>query len=150
MTGPRAQLRRGRGERGASVLEFALIVSFIIVPLIFGIIQYGYHYWALETAAATAREAARAAVVGTDWDCTAQRAADLAQGPAVGDTAPQVSLTYDTPDGTARVGALATVTVSFDSLDLGFLPIPDGGRVTETGTARVEIVRSRNPLPCRD
>lgn len=152
MSSPRRVVsrRRSRQARGASAVEFALVFTLVVLPLIFGIIQYGYHYWSLETAAAAAREAARAAAVGTDWDCTSDRAAAIASRPAVGDDAPVVTRSYDTPDGQPRVGALVTVTVTFDSLDVGFLPVPDDGRITESSRARVEVLRPDQPLPCAE
>ncbi len=133
------------GERGAAALEFGLVFP-IVVLVIFGIIQYGYHFWSLHTAAATAREAARMLIVGSDWGCTQTYAQDFASSPAVGTTPPEVTRAYHAEDGTPqpapRVGSMVTVTVSFQSLDLGmpFLPLPNGGKVTQTATARIESV----------
>jgi hypothetical protein len=137
-------VRRGE-ERGAAALEFGLVFPLVIM-VIFGIIQYGYHFWSLHTAAATAREAARMLIVGTDWGCTQTYARDFADGPAVGGTAPEVTREYHAEDGTSQpapvVGSMVTVTVGFESLDIGlpFLPLPDAGRVSQSATARIENV----------
>ena len=59
-----ARTSRGpRGERGSAALEFGLVAP-VIFLLIFGIIQYGYLFWALQTSAATAREVWRREVMG--------------------------------------------------------------------------------------
>ena len=53
---------------------------------------------------------------------------------------------YHDASGAAQAGpvqgSLVTVTVSFQSLHIGlpFLPVPDGGRVEESATARIEAV----------
>lgn len=146
-------MRRARAqERGAAALEFALVAP-VILLFIFGIIQYGYLFWSLETASATAREAARQLIVGTDVHCVKDQAAGQASQPAVGAVPPQVDIAYTDPDGAAApapvVGGLVTVTVRFSSLDLHLplLPVPDGGTVTGDGSARVENLPAV-PLTC--
>ncbi len=145
-------VRGRRTEGGAAALEFALVAP-VILLFIFGIIQYGYLFWSLETASATAREAARQLIVGTDQQCVKDQAAGQAAQPAVGATPPQVAVAYTDPDGAASaspvVGGLVTVTVSFESLDLHLplLPVPDGGTVSGDGSARVENIPAV-PLAC--
>jgi Flp pilus assembly protein TadG len=135
--------RGDRGDRGAAALEFGLVLP-VVMLVIFGIIQYGYLFWSLETGAAAAREAARRLIVGADWGCTQAEAVQGASGPAIGSTTPVVTRRYHTEGGATQaapvVGSLVTVTVSFQSLDLGmpFLPLPNGGVVTETGVGRIE------------
>jgi Flp pilus assembly protein TadG len=139
---------RNRGERGAAALEFGLVLP-VVMLAIFGIIQYGYHFWSLETAAATAREAARRLVVGSDWTCTQAEAVAQASGPAVGSGQATVTRRYHTEGGTTQsspvVGSLVTVTVSFQSLDMGLpiLPLPNSGQVTQSATGRIEAVPPR-------
>ena len=135
-----------RDDRGSTVVEFALVMP-IVLTLLMAIVQYGYHYWALETAAATAREAARRLVVGTDPACTVDLARDHAAAPGVGSTAPTVTYAFDSGLARGQRGDLVTVTVSFQSLDIGLLPLPGGGVVTETASNRVENV-PEDPLPC--
>lgn len=135
-----------RREEGAAAVEFALCVPLVLL-VILGVIQYGYQYWSLETASATAREAARRMSVGTDWTCTQQEAVDHASMPAVGATAPQVSLQYENLTNTAVRGDLLTVTVRFQSLNMGLLPVPDGGAIEQSATSRVENIPI-DPLLC--
>lgn len=142
----------GHDERGAAALEFGLVVP-VILMLVFGIIQYGFMYWSLQTAAATAREAARSLIVGTTETCTLDRAEQLADNPAVGGGSPVAVARYFGTDGTATTGpvegGLVEVEVSLTTLDLNmpFLPLPDGGNVVQTAEARVENVPPV-PLPC--
>ena len=42
---------------------------------------------------------------------------------------------------------MVTVTIRVESLDMGILPVPDGGVVEQSATSRVENVPS-DPLPC--
>jgi Flp pilus assembly protein TadG len=141
-----------RPEGGAVILEFAL-VSIVMLAVMFGVLQYGYLYWSLSTASATAREAARSLSVGVDWTCVQERTIAAARSPSVGDDDPLVTRAYTTDGGVAEagpvVGSLVTVTVSFPTLDLNlpFLPMPDAGVVSQSATARIENVPSA-ALPC--
>jgi Flp pilus assembly protein TadG len=145
--------RRGaRGEGGAAALEFGIVAPFVLM-FIFGIIQYGYLYWALETASASAREAARQLIVGTDVPCVKDQAVAKASMPAVGSVAPAADVVFHDTSGAVSagpvLGGLVTVTVSFQSLDLNlpFLPVPDGGTVSQHQSGRVENVPAV-PLSC--
>jgi Flp pilus assembly protein TadG len=143
---------RHHREDGAAALEFGLVAP-VIFMLIFGIIQYGYLFWSLQTAAATAREATRQLIVGTEEACTLANAVKMAAGPAIGNTAPTATPVYRDANGTvvgAPVeGGTVSVAVSFETLDMGlpFLPVPDGGHVTQEVTNRVENVPAV-PLTC--
>lgn len=137
---------RRRDEQGSTIVEFALVLPLVLM-FVFGIIQYGYQYWALETSAAAAREAARRLIVGTDPACTIADAQLHAGGPHVGAGLPTVTYAYDNPANQAARGALVTVTVRIQSLDLGFLPVPGDGLIVETATNRVENI-PLDPLEC--
>lgn len=145
MRGGRRRRVSARREDGSTLVEFALVVP-ILVAVLLGVLQYGYHYWALESAAASAREAARRMAVGTAAACTTAEAVARVQGPAVGSSAPTAQVSYVT---TRAVGNIVRVTVSFQSLDLGIpvLPLPDGGRITQVAEARIENVPSTD-LAC--
>ncbi len=131
------------------IVEFALLVPLLLF-LFLGIIQYGYQFWALETASATAREAARRLIVGTDVGCTLAEAAEHAAGPAIGKDPVQVTYLYHQQNGLPtppQRGALVTVTVRFQSLNAGLLPLPAGGVIEESATNRVENIPF-DPLDC--
>jgi Flp pilus assembly pilin Flp len=144
------RMRRTR-EDGATALEFGLIVPIIFLG-IFGIIQYGFMFWSLQTASATAREAARSLIVGTVESCTLTRATDLARNPSVGGTPTATATYYDASGAVVPApveGGLVEVEVALEtlSLNLPFLPLPDGGNVRQTAEARVENVPAV-PLAC--
>ena len=60
-------LRRGRDERGAQLVEFA-IASVVLLVLLFGIIEYGYVLSFKQGLTQAAAEGARAGAVGTTTD----------------------------------------------------------------------------------
>jgi Flp pilus assembly protein TadG len=132
--------RSGRDERGGVAVEFALVAP-ILFALLFGILQYGYHYWAIETASATAREAARRYAVGTELICTQNEAKSNADTAALG------PVTVTRTPASPKVGDVVTVTVSFQSLDMHLFPVPDDGWITQSASARVETVPA-TPLTC--
>lgn len=134
-----------RTEHGSTVVEFALVFSLLVLPVTFGIVQYGYHYWSLQTGAAAAREAARQLAVGRAWStCVLPEAQGKLNGPAIS----AVTVTTEPADlSTLEVGDTVRVDVSFSSLRLGFLPLPNSGLVTESANARVENVPAA-PLGC--
>jgi Flp pilus assembly protein TadG len=135
--------RDSRNEHGAAALEFGLVLP-LVMAVIFGMLQYGYHFWALQTAAATARETARLLVVGSDWECAQAHGVTFSDAAAVEGDAPTVTRRYHAANGDPQaapvLGSMVTVTVSFQSLDIGLYPLPDGGVVTQSATARIENV----------
>ena len=69
---PLARARRGRGERGGSLVEFALALP-ILLTIVFGIAEYGVAYNNYVSLRSGVREGARQGVVasfGTDSSCT--------------------------------------------------------------------------------
>ncbi len=133
-----------RGERGASAIEFALLAP-VVFLLLFGTLQYGYLYWSLETASAAAREGARLMAVNTQWTCAQTWVRARAGDAAVGG-APTVTINRSTATP-IPVRTLVTVTVQMPTLDLRLFPMPNGGIVTESATARVEN-KPATSLPC--
>ncbi len=126
-------------ERGASAVEFAL-VSLLLFTILFGILQYGLYFWQLQGGAAAVREAARQSAVGM-WDCDLLRSETASRVPAGGEVT--VTRTYlAAADGAAtaspETGDDVAVTVSFSTLSVGFLPMPNDGAVLSEARARVE------------
>ncbi|MDN4172853.1 TadE/TadG family type IV pilus assembly protein [Nocardioides sp. SOB77] len=110
--------RRRDADLGAVTIEFALI-ALVLFTVLFGAVQYGYHYWALSTASATARELAREVSVGNDVTACTTVAKSQASTAALGPV--QVDVAYAP---SRRLGATVTVTVSFRSLDTLPVPLP--------------------------
>ncbi len=146
----RAHLRRG--EAGAAAVEFALILP-ILVLLLFGTMQYGFYFWARSSAAAAVREGARRVSVGDYADCTAMRSfvQNEVGGARAGNavtTTRSIAKGSGNTGGATQAGDTMTVTVSFNSLDIGLIPLPLGGLVTATAVSRIESVKSPAPGAC--
>jgi hypothetical protein len=134
-----------RSDRGASAVEFAL-VSVLLFAVLFGILQYGVYFWQLQGGAAAVREAARQSAVGM-WDCTLLRTQTTSRVPAPAGGAVTVKRRYIAAAGGAattspKIGDDVEVTVSFSTLKIGFLPMPNNGLVLSAARARVETTTS--------
>jgi hypothetical protein len=124
-------------------VEFALVVP-LVLSLMLGTVQYSLYFWGRQTAAASAREAARRLAVGTDWECTQTeallRAGDAGNGAVV-------TMRYDHAGNTAVIGSLVEVTVAMSTLGPLLFPVPDRGAITEVAQSRVENIPAQ-PLGC--
>lgn len=127
------QLLRARSERGASAVEFALIVIPLFV-LLLGIIQFSLWFWAYQVGSHAAREGARVAAVDPcDVAAAEARALDRVGGAGTGFDADVT--TSATP---VKVGDSVTVNVTFTPRSIGnFFTLPD---IDKTAEARVENV----------
>lgn len=147
----RTTWRRGRGERGAAALEFAFVVPIFLI-LVFGVIQYGLYFFSMQSGTSAVGEATRRMTVG---DCqTSASVRTLVYnrlGSATTASAASgvtVTQTYTKADGTTsmsapgEIGGTVTLKVSYPSINLSFplIPVPDGGTVTRSATARIEDV----------
>lgn len=115
-------MRRLKGERGASLVEFAFVLP-ILVTLVFGIVEFGISYNNYISLRQGAREGARMAVVGnfgTNNTCT------MTGSTPASDTKLLACLTKD------RIGTLDASTVRFK------LAFPDTAGTYTTGD-RVRI-----------
>ncbi len=156
-----------RQESGASAVELALLLPFLTV-LIFGLLQYGFYFYAKQSAVAAVREGARRTSVGDLATCgnnpsTSTKPAagtfrryvyDNVDNAASGQGAPTFTITrsfVDPVSGSARTpaqaGDIMTVKVTFKALDLGLVPLP-GGTITATTQSRVDNVNSAAPVAC--
>jgi Flp pilus assembly protein TadG len=52
-----------RDERGAAMVEFALVSTLVFIPIVFGIVEFGRVVWAKNMVTAAAREGVRYAIV---------------------------------------------------------------------------------------
>ena len=127
--------RLHRTERGAAAVEFGL-VALLLITLLFGIIQFGFWFWAWQAAGHAAREASRVGAV-TPCDTakiTSTGTTDLNGTPT--SVAPTVTVTKTSP---VKVGDTITVHVHFVAVNMGFFPGFDGV-VDKSSTSRVENV----------
>lgn len=139
------RMRRRRDDSGASAVEFALVLPILLI-LVFGIIQYGWYFYAMQAGTSATSDVARRMSVG-DCQTTASRDALLAQrlGTArANSTSITATPTYKSAAGapatTPEVGGTLALQVEFQTFDFNFplIPVPDNGKVTRTVTVRVE------------
>jgi Flp pilus assembly protein TadG len=148
-----ARLSRGlrsRSATGAAVVEFALLVP-VLLLIVFGIIQYGFYFWAMQGGSDIARSAARSSAAGNPATCAAFQAGIRDQinsltGTGSGAT---VSRSYSSAPPDVKVGDIVTVHVEFTSFDLHlpFLPFVHDGLVSSSAQARVDYVPAQ-PETC--
>ena len=124
-------------------MEFALVIP-LVLSLMLGTVQYSLYFWGRQTAAASAREAARRLAVGTYWECTQTEA--LLRVANAGNGA-VVTMRYDHAGNTAVIGSLVEVTVAMSTLGPLLFPVPDRGAITEVAQSRVENIPAQ-PLGC--
>jgi len=157
------RLREGRRESGASAVELALLLPFL-TALLFGMLQYGFYFYAKQSATAAVREGARRSAVGDLATCGNNPTSTLAPGTGtfrryvydqVDNAAPNQAFTIkrtltkgtgNTGTG-AEVGDVWTIRVSFRALDIGLVPLP-GNQITATTQTRVENVGAPAPAVC--
>lgn len=140
---------RGTGrerEDGAAAVEFALILVPLLV-ILFGIMQYGFYFFAWQVGSSTAREVTRKVAVGDCQDnaelnnFVQARLGAASVGGVVVDRA--YTKADDTPiiaPAPAEIGGRVSVTITFDTLDLNFpfIPLFNDGKITKVVDARVE------------
>jgi Flp pilus assembly protein TadG len=150
------RLRRGlrrREQRGAAAVEFALVLLPMLI-VIFGVIQYGLYFYAMQSGSAAVNHAVRRVVVG-NCTTTAQVQTLIYNDVKNASTASSASgvtttVTYQSLDGSSTVaapgviGGAVTVTATFPVVNLHFpfIPLPNSGTVTRTNVGRVEDLSS--------
>jgi Flp pilus assembly protein TadG len=72
-------MRRFRGQRGASAVEFAIIAP-VLFMIVFGIIGFGIAFMQLQTIRGAVREGARISAVGATTAQVQQKVADASTG----------------------------------------------------------------------
>jgi Flp pilus assembly protein TadG len=99
---------RLRGERGASAVEFALIVP-LLVLLVLGIAEFGHAFQVQGTLSAAAREGARAMALQNDPAAARPAARNAASALSPSLTNAQIAIT---PASCPTTGATANVRVT--------------------------------------
>lgn len=137
---------RRRGDRGAAAVEFALIVP-ILLWLVFGIIQYSWYLYAMQSGTAAVGNATRRLSVG---DCQTSAevtnlvknklGAALTSGAVVTTTVSFTNAAGGTTTSPGEIGGSVKLTASFRTLNMHFplIPVPGGGTISRSATARVE------------
>lgn len=140
----RPALGRRRSERGAAAVEFALVMP-VMLMLVFGLIQYGLYFWAMQSGSAATDATARQLSVGNCQDPTALTTFVSKELGAATTGTPTITAAYTRVDGstgtaTDSAGGTVRVTVAFPALNLHlpFVPFLSNATVSQSVTARVE------------
>ena len=126
------RFRGRRDERGASAVEFALIMIPFFV-LVIGLIEYGWYFYVAQNTSGAASTVARKMEVGDCW--TTGQAQTFANNQSA-----QVTSVVNSLGATASPapGTAFTITVTANATLMNFLPVPNGGTITRTVAAQVE------------
>lgn len=103
---------RARGERGAALVEFALIVP-VLLALVFGIYEFGRGYNAKVELTGAVREGARAVALTTAGNANAAATAAVTGGAPGLDTAAIAVTVVTACPSPAPAGANAVVRASY-------------------------------------
>lgn len=134
---------RRRDEGGATAVEFALI-SIPLFAIVFGMIDYGWYFFASQTSGSAASNVARRMQVGDCW--VAGEALALAQehSATVRDLDRSIDGSAYAPpsaaDLTTAVVGTTQITVKVEATGklIGFFPLPNDGEITSTVQAQLE------------
>jgi Flp pilus assembly protein TadG len=153
MCGTFSRLRARRDQGGAAAVEFALIMVPLLY-LVFGLIQYGWYFYAMQSGSSAVGDAARRVAVGNCQTSTQvqQLIYDHLGSATSASTASGVTttVTYTKADGSGSVaapgeiGGAVTITATFPTLNLHFpfIPVPNDGSITRTNVTRIEDLAS--------
>lgn len=143
--------RKRDADSGAAAVEFALVML-PVIALLFGLIQYGFYFWAMQGGSDIARSAARLSSVGSPATCAEFQSVVAGQvdnlvGTGAGATIQRIYTQQDPAE--VRVGDTVEVVVRFTSPDMNFpfIPFINDGLVTATAESRVDFVPSQ-PETC--
>jgi Flp pilus assembly protein TadG len=132
-------------ESGAAAVEFA-IVSLLFFYLVFGVLQYGFYFFQLQSGSAAARHGARLASIGIPTGgCTDFTDAVKEQVRTVDPAKVQVEPDFGT---SPAIGDAVNVKVTFPITRFGFpfVPLPSG-TIVEEASAVIEQVETICPPP---
>jgi Flp pilus assembly protein TadG len=145
--------RARRDEGGAAAVEFALIMLPLLY-LVFGLIQYGWYFYAMQSGSSAVGDAARRVAVG-NCQTTAQVQQLIfdhlgSATTASNSTGVSTTVTYVKADGSGpaaspgEIGGAGTITATFPTLNMQFplIPVPNGGTITRTNVTRIEDLAS--------
>ncbi len=133
----RLRTRRAAGERGAAALEFGLIFGIVFIPLVLGVISYGWYFYVAQTTGAASSHIARRLAVGDCW--TGTKASDYVKA-AIASRPSQTTFSKSPSSNSGAVIGTTqlTVTVTADGDLIGLFPMPNGGTITRSVTTMIE------------
>lgn len=108
----------GRRRRGAAVVEMAVVTPFLLL-LIFGIVEFGYVFFARETLNTAVREACRVGILhGSTQSDIENRFMEAISAAGVSATPDMLTITESTPDGADYTVLTVTVSVPYENVSL--------------------------------
>jgi Flp pilus assembly protein TadG len=126
-----------RDQDGAVALEFGLIFGLILVPLLLGMISYGWYFYVAQTTGAAASHVARRLAVGDCW--TGTEAAGYVKAAIASNPATTTLVKSPASNSGAVIGTTQlTVTVTSDGDLIGLFPMPNGGTITRSVSTMIE------------
>lgn len=141
--------QRFGSERGAELIEFALVVPLLLF-IIMGLIDFGFMFQRYEVVTNAAREGARIAVLPSylDADVEARVRSYMTEGGVPNTTSNSTVATTDVPiavaGGPAITGKRVQVNYTSQYLFLGPLAGWFGGTFTSANLTAVAIMRDEN------
>ena len=154
--GDRPVARRDRDERGAAAVEGALVLSFVVLPLLLGVIWLGNHFWIAQRVDAITPGIPTGGVAGTFGcqqlkDEVAATVVDVVQGldPALAGV-DLSDVTVTVVEILPEVGVDVRVRIETGVLNglADLFPLPGGGSLVTDFTQRLTDVRL-DTLVCR-
>ena len=139
-----------RGERGAIAVEAALVLTFIMIPLVLGVITYGSYFWQAQKVQPLSQRLPMDDVVG-EFDCsqlidrvktTVQNALPNVDG-AVGGVLPLSAIGVQVVNVLPTVGVDIVLSIQLPAVNQlgGLLPLPNGGSLLSEATYRLDNVK---------
>ena len=116
---------RNTPRRGASVLEFVLVLP-ILIMLCFGVVDYGYFFYVKNTVQGAAQSGARAAIPGTAAQTDVTTTVSNIMTAAGLQSSGYTVTTSPTDITTAAAGSMVTVTVRVNWSNVGAHALSSG------------------------
>jgi hypothetical protein len=139
-----------RVERGAVAVETALILTFIMIPLVMGVITYGSYFWQAQKVQPLSQRLPLDDVVG-EFDCaqlvdrvktTVQNALPNVDG-ALNGVLPLSAIGVQVVNVLPSVGVDIVLSINLPAVNQlgGLLPLPNGGSLLSEATYRLDNVK---------
>ena len=139
-----------RTERGAIAVEAALVLTFIMIPLVLGVITYGSYFWQAQKVQPLSQRLPMDDIVG-EFDCaqlidrvktTVQNALPNVDG-ALNGVLPLSAIGVQVVNVLPTVGVDIVLSIQLPAVTQlgGLLPLPNGGNLLSEATYRLDNVK---------
>ena len=123
--------RDRRSQSGAAALEFGLIAGTILIPLLLGVIQYGWYFYVAQTTGGAATHVTRRLSVGDCWG--SGQALTFVKSEVASKPSKTTLAMTPTSNASAVIGnTQLTVTVTSNGNLIGLFPLPNGGTISRS------------------